>query len=179
MPEYITPGDYAVKTEKWRKTFQIPSSIQYDDQVEIANTLIDELSMNDPQQHDILMQEANAWAEKEGKRLEEYAPSTQYAAPQSIAQQLENIPIGTYLMLTGHYGNAINPTIEQGKLKSLDVKNNTVVLHNTVYDREVTVKIDQILSIDASRSGSGARGSVQQADLRRVGNDWYRGNKKL
>jgi len=55
----------------------------------------------------------------------------------------------------------------------------TVKLHSTVYHHDLTVRIDQISYIDASRSGSGALGSAQQADLRRVGNDTQRGKQKL
>jgi len=54
-----------------------------------------------------------------------------------------------------------------------------VKLHSTVYHHDLTVRIDQISYIDASRSGSGALGSAQQADLRRVGNDTQRGKQKL
>lgn len=97
----------------------------------------------------------------------------------SIRQELAGIATGTYLMLHGHYGNAINSTIEQGQLVSIDNNAGTVKLHSTVYNKDVTVRIDQITYIDASRSGSGALGSVQQADLRRVGNDTYRGKQKL
>ncbi|MBB5609142.1 MULTISPECIES: hypothetical protein [unclassified Janthinobacterium] len=52
-------------------------------------------------------------------------------------------------------------------------------MHSTVYGNDLTVRIDQISDINASRSGSGALGSVQQADLRRVGNDTQRGKQKL
>ncbi|MES2740042.1 MAG: hypothetical protein V4754_03705, partial [Pseudomonadota bacterium] len=54
-----------------------------------------------------------------------------------------------------------------------------VVYNDMTYDRDVVVSIDKVSYIDASRSGSGALGSVQSADLRRVGNDWYRGDQKL
>lgn len=71
-------------------------------------------------------------------------------------------------MITGRYGNAINPTIEQGKLKSIDWDNRTVVLHNTTYDRDTTVRMDQMISIDDTRSGSGALTFAQEPD-------WYLG----
>ncbi len=177
MSEYITPGDYAAQTEKWRTALGIPVSPQYTDQVEIANEMIEELSMNDPEQYETLLQEANAWAAREGRRLEEYAPNVQLA--RTIGEQLTDIPTGTYLMLHGHFGNSINSTIEQGKLTKVDLANNKVDLYSTTYDKNFSVSIDKIEYIDASRSGSGALGSVQQADLRRVGNDWYRGDKKL
>ncbi|MES2743255.1 MAG: hypothetical protein V4754_20220 [Pseudomonadota bacterium] len=92
MPEYITPGDYAAQTEKWRTSLGIPVSSQYTDQVDIANEMIEELSMNDPQQYATLMTEANAWAEREGRRLEEYAPNVQLA--RTIGEQLSDLPLG-------------------------------------------------------------------------------------
>lgn len=88
--------------------------------------------------------------------------------PYSIEKHLRETPIGTYLMITGRYGNAINPTIEQGKLKSIDWDNRTVVLRNTVYDRDVTVRMDQMISIDDTRTGSGALTFAQEPD-------WYCG----
>ncbi len=94
---------------------------------------------------------------------------------EAIKQQLENTPIGTYLMIWGRYGNAINPTIEQGQLKSVDSKNGTVVLHSMVYDRDQTVRMDQMSSIDDSRSGPGARGPAQTPDWRQdVQGNWSR-----
>ncbi|NHZ40017.1 hypothetical protein [Massilia aquatica] len=97
----------------------------------------------------------------------------------SIKQQLENTPTGTYLMAHGHFGGSINATIEQGTLKSIDWANGTLVLHSTTYDRDQTVEISKISYIDASRSGSGALGPAQAPDLRQVGNDWYRGDVKV
>lgn len=98
---------------------------------------------------------------------------------ESIKQQLENTPIGTYLMAHGHFGNSINATIEQGTLKNIDWAHNSMVLHSTNYDRDHTVDIGKVTYIDDSRTGSGALGSVQAPDLRRVGNDWYRGDVKV
>ncbi|ATQ74633.1 hypothetical protein CR152_08940 [Massilia violaceinigra] len=97
----------------------------------------------------------------------------------SIKQQLENTPIGTYLMAHGHFGGSINATIEQGTLKSIDWANGTMVLHSTTYNRDHTVDIGKVSYIDDSRSGPGALGSAQAPDLRQVGNDWYRGDVKV
>jgi len=99
-----------------------------------------------------------------------------------IKQQLENTPLGTYLMIWGNYGNATNATIEQGELKSVDSANGTVVLHSTNYDKDKTVRMDQMTSIDASRSGSGALGPAQTPDWRQnAQGDWSRdlGNGKI
>jgi len=91
------------------------------------------------------------------------------AQPETIDDQLKRIAIGKYLMLWGKYGNAINETIEQGKLKSINWTNRTVVLESTVYkDTYPTVSIDKITWIDESRSGSGALGPAQTPD-------WYQG----
>ncbi|CDG82464.1 hypothetical protein [Janthinobacterium agaricidamnosum] len=176
MAEQNTFADYAAKNERWRKELHIPPYAQYADQLDIARQVIDDLSMEDPEKYEQFVAEAlEAGATEEDER-ESAAPLSQ---AERIKQELRDIAPGTYLMLHGHYGNAINATIEQGKLVSVDWERGTVKLHSTVYNNDLTVRIDQISYIDASRSGSGARGSVQQADLRRVGNDWYRGSQKL
>ncbi len=176
MAEQNTFADYAAKNEKWRNDLHIPPYVQYADQVDIARQVIDDLSMEDPEKYEQFVADALASGATEEDERESAPPLSQ---ADRIKQELRNIAPGTYLMLHGHYGNAINSTIEQGKLVSIDWDRGTVKLHSTVYNNDLTVRIDQITYIDASRSGSGALGSVQQADLRRVGNDWYRGNQKL
>src|SRR5471032_952209 len=177
MDQYTSLADYAAKHEKWRNALNIPAYVQYSDQVDIARQVIDDLSMEDPEQYDQFRVEALAAGATEEE--EEHESSAPLSQAERIRQELAGIAPGTYLMLHGHYGNAINATIEQGKLVSIDNNAGTVKLHSTVYGNDLTVRIDQITYIDASRSGSGALGSVQQADLHRVGNDCYRGNQKL
>jgi len=176
MAEHNTFADYAAKNGKWRSTLNIPAYVQYSEQVDIARQVIDDLSMEDPDKYEQFLADALAAGAAEEEDQEAAAPLSQ---AECIRQELAGIAPGTYLMLHGHYGNAINSTIEQGKLVSIDNKAGTVKLHSTVYNNDLTVRIDQITYIDASRSGSGALGSVQQADLHRVGNDCYRGNQKL
>ncbi|TDR76628.1 hypothetical protein [Paludibacterium purpuratum] len=99
---------------------------------------------------------------------------------QSLKDQLSAIQVGTYLMLHGKFNDyTINPTIEQGKLKSIDWANGTLVLYSVTYDLDTTVQLDRISYIDDSRTGSGALGPAQAPDLRQVGNDWYRGDTKI
>jgi hypothetical protein len=54
-----------------------------------------------------------------------------------------------------------------------------MVLHSTTYDKDRTVPLDKIQSIEDHHTGSGASGPVQTPDLRQVGNDWYRGDQKI
>ena len=99
---------------------------------------------------------------------------------EQIKQQLGAIPTNTYLRVWGKF-NAYtsNATCEQGLLKSIDWANGTMVLHSTTYDRDDTVQLDKIQSIEDHHTGSGASGPVQTPDLRQVGNDWYRGDQKI
>lgn len=92
------------------------------------------------------------------------------AQPETIDDQLRRIAIGKYLMLWGKFSKyTINQSCEQGKLKSINWDNRTLVLTSTVYDgREDTVDIDKISSIDESRERSGALGPAMAPD-------WYRG----
>ncbi|MFZ4874096.1 hypothetical protein ACL9RI_03345 [Janthinobacterium sp. Mn2066] len=177
MAEHDTFADYAAKNEKWRNALNIPAYVQYSDQVDIAWQVIEDLSLEDPDKYEQFR--ADALAAGATQEEDERDSSPPLSQAERIRQELAGIAPGTYLMLHGHYGNAINATIEQGKLVGIDDKAGTVKLHSTVYNKDLTVRIDQITYIDASRSGSGALGAVQQADLRRVGNDWYRGNQKL
>ncbi|MFM9433883.1 hypothetical protein ACFDR9_000929 [Janthinobacterium sp. CG_23.3] len=97
-----------------------------------------------------------------------------------IKQQLSAIPSNTYLRVWGKFSSyTINAQCEQGLLKSIDWTNGTMVLHSTTYNSDNTVQLDKISSIEDHHTGSGASGPVQQADLRQVGNDWYRGDVKI
>lgn len=98
---------------------------------------------------------------------------------QSLKDQLAHIPKGKYLMIYGHWGNAINHTIEQGELLEVDFEKDTVVLHNTVYDNNITVDMTKAFSIDESRSGSGALGSVLEPDWKmNHKGEWFKGERK-
>lgn len=99
-----------------------------------------------------------------------------------LASTLKGLTLGQYLLIwrkTTTGGG--NPLAVQGKLDSIDFDKKTLVLKSTVYaGRYDTVTFDDIGSIDTSRSGSGARGSVQTGDLRNVSlGVWYRGNTEV
>lgn len=96
----------------------------------------------------------------------------------SIKEQIQEIPMGKYLMVWGNFGRAINETCEQGKLTQ--VGDTFFNLTSTTYpDRVESVSYDKVTSIDTSRERSGALGSVQTPDLRNVGGTWYRGNTEV
>ena len=98
---------------------------------------------------------------------------------QDLKEQLTHIPKGKYLMIYGRWGNAINHTIEQGELMNVNWDRDTVELHSTVYGNDFTVDMSKAFSIDESRSGSGARGSVQSPDWKQNSQgDWYKGDRK-
>ena len=92
----------------------------------------------------------------------------------SIKQQLQDIPLGTYLMAHGDFDNSTNQTIVQGTLKSFDLAKGTMVLHSTNYDRDRTVELSKVAYIDDKRTGSGALGSAQAPDAKQVAIDRYK-----
>lgn len=100
----------------------------------------------------------------------------------SVLSTLKSLTPGQYLLIwrnTTTGGG--NPLAVQGALDSIDYEQKTVKLKSTVYSgRYDTVTFDDIAVIDTSRSGSGARGPVQSADLRQVSlGVWYRGNTEV
>lgn len=106
-------------------------------------------------------------------------PLTVVQKPPTLDDDLRKYPIGKYLMIWGKHDGSINSTIQQGQLKSINWGNRTLVLHNTNYNEDLTVKMDQISFIDDTRSGSGAKSSVQTPDWHmRPDGAWYRGDRK-
>lgn len=104
---------------------------------------------------------------------------SQTKSPVTFDADLKQYPIGKYLMIWGKHDNSINPTIEQGVLKSINWDKRALVLHNSTYDQDRTVNIDRISFIDDTRSGPGALGSVQTPDwYLRPDGAWYRGGQK-
>ncbi|NHZ97613.1 hypothetical protein [Massilia sp. CCM 8734] len=173
LPTFSTHADYIVRTEQWRDEFKIPKFLPYTEQVRIADEVLRTL---DRAKYAGMLSTADEWSQQESANLDAAQPFDGWK--EQIRRQLLQIQKGKYLMIYLPYG-ASNFRIEQGTLTSVDWNKGTVLLHNTVYSRDETVAIDNIQSIDESRSGSGALGSVQTADLRLVGSDWYRGNTKL
>ncbi|MGO4775649.1 hypothetical protein AB4084_09090, partial [Lysobacter sp. 2RAB21] len=99
--------------------------------------------------------------------------------PRTFDADLKQYPIGKYLMIWGKHDSSINPTIEQGALKSINWDKRTLEQHNITYDEDRTVNIDRISFIDGTRSGPGALGSVQTPDWHlRPDGAWYRGERK-
>jgi hypothetical protein len=99
--------------------------------------------------------------------------------PPNFDADLKQYPIGRYLMIWGRHDGSINPTIEQGVLKSINWDKRTLVLHNITYDQDRTVNIDRISFIDGTRSGPGALGAAQTSDWHlRPDGAWYRGGQK-
>jgi hypothetical protein len=172
-PEFTTPADYIARTEQWRTEFKIPKYLPYTEQVRVADEVLRTIDRN---KYAGLLSAADEWSTKESANADAEPPFD--AWKEQIRRQLLQIQKGKYLMIYLPYGSS-SYIIEQGTLTSVDWNNGTVLLHNTVYNRDTTVSIDNIQSIDESRSGSGALGSVQTADLRLVGSDWYRGSVKL
>ncbi|CUI08962.1 hypothetical protein BN2497_12701 [Janthinobacterium sp. CG23_2] len=173
LPTFATQADYIVRTGQWRDEFNIPKYLPYTEQVRIADEVLRTL---DRAKYAGMISAAEEWSKKESANLDAEAPFDGWK--EQIRRQLLQIQNGKYLMIYVPYGSS-RYRIEQGTLTKVDWNNGTVLLHSTVYNRDNTVAIDNIQSIDESRSGSGALGSVQTADLRLVGNDWYRGNTKL
>ncbi|MFB9242832.1 hypothetical protein IV454_20855 [Massilia antarctica] len=173
LPMFATHADYIVRTAQWRDEFKIPKYLPYTEQVRVADEVLRTI---DRSRYAGMISAAEEWSKKESANLDAEPPFDGWQ--EQIRRQLLQIQKGKYLMIYVPYGSS-SYTIEQGTLTSVDWNNGTVLLHNTVYNRDTTVAIDNIQSIDESRSGSGALGSVQTADLRLVGNDWYRGNTKL
>jgi hypothetical protein len=173
LPTFSSQADYIVRTEQWRDEFKIPKYLPYTEQVRIAEEVLRTL---DRAKYAGMLSAAEEWSKKESANLHAEAPFDNWK--EQIRRQLLQIQSGKYLMIYMPYGSS-SYTIEQGTLTSVDWNNGSVLLRNTVYNRDVTVTLDKIQSIDESRSGSGALGSVQTADLRRVGSDWYRGSTKL
>ncbi|WP_432719628.1 hypothetical protein R0381_000233 [Jeongeupia wiesaeckerbachi] len=179
MSEYKSPtlGEYVASTQKWREALEIPNWIDFDGQVEAANEALEDFKMSKPDKYKELLEDGEPWIAREAQRRRDAAPDPELI--KAIRQQLSSIKLGTYLRATGKYGNAINPTIEQGELKSVDFDKGILVLHSTVYGNDISVQIDKIISIDDTHTGSGASGPAQTPDLRQVGSDWYRGDQKV
>lgn len=173
LPTYSSQADYIVRTEQWRDEFKIPRFLPYTEQVRMAEEVLRTI---DRAKYAGMLAAADEWSKQESAKLDAEPPFDNWE--QQIRRQLMQIQTGKYLMIYVPYGSS-SYTIEQGTLTSVDWNKGTVLLHSTTYDRDTTVSFDRIQSIDESRSGSGALGSVQTADLRRVGSDWYRGNTKL
>lgn len=170
--DFRSEADYMILTKKWRDRYGVAVG-ERSWELRQANEVISGL---DREVHAEFFSDAAAWrARQDAKAAAQPVPDTE-----RIKQQLANIPIGKYLMLSGYFIGSMNHTIEQGTLQSIDWDNGTVVLHSLNYDRDNIVDINKILSIDESRSGSGALGSVQEPDLREVSPGvWYRGDKKV
>jgi hypothetical protein len=98
----------------------------------------------------------------------------------TIDEELKPVPIGKYLMIWGKHGASLSPTIEQGRLISIDWTKRTLVLRSVTYEnQDTTVYFDKISFIDYSRSGPGAQGSAQTPDWHlRPDGAWYRGNRE-
>lgn len=173
LPTYSSQADFIVRTGQWRDEFKIPRFLPYAEQVRMAEEVLRTI---DRASHAGMLAAAEEWSRKESANLNAEPPFDNWK--EQIRRQLMQIQPGKYLMIYLPYGSS-NYTIEQGTLTSVDWHQGSVLLRNTVYGRDVTVSIERIQSIDESRSGSGARGSVQAPDLRRVGSDWYRGDTKL
>lgn len=173
LPTFSTQADFIVRTEQWRDEFKIPKYMPYTEQVLMAEEVLRTI---DRSKYAGMLSAAEEWSKAQSANLDAEQPFDSWK--EQIRRQLLQIQKGKYLMIYVPYGSS-SYRIEQGALTSVDWNNGSVLLRSTVYDRDVTVAIDNIQSIDESRSGSGALGSVQEADLRRVGSDWYRGNTKL
>ena len=173
IPAFTMPADYIARTEQWRTEFKIPKYLTYTEQVRMADEVLRTIDRN---RCASLLSAADEWSAKESANADAETPFDGWK--EQIRRQLLQIQKGKCLMIYLPYGSS-NFTIEQGALTSVDWNSGTVLLRNTVYGRDTTVSIDNIQSIDESRSGSGALGSVQTADLRLVGSDWYRGSEKL
>ena len=168
-PKFNSTADYIAQTEQWSKEFKLPVYLPYTEKVKMGEEVLRTI---DRAKYAGLLSAAEAWSETQTSGDEPFD-----TWKEQIRRQLLQIQTGKYLMIYLPYGT--NYVIEQGALKSIDWNSDTVLLHNTVYNCDVSVSIDKIQSVDESRSGSGALGSVQTADLRLVGDDWYRGNQKL
>src|SRR5579883_2758929 len=109
----------------------------------------------------------------------------------ALAEAIRNIKFGTYLMIEGDFGGVnkapisfvqefagtVNTTIKGGELKSIDWDNCTLVLNVKPYDRDETVPMDKIVSIDTSRTGPGALYSVEDSPWKQdKDGNWYRIN---
>ncbi len=171
LPKYNATADFIVQSEQWSKEFNIPAFLPYTEKVKLAEEVLRTIER---EKYAALFAAAEEWSPKQAGRGEQPFDTWE----EQLRRQLLQIRTGKYLMIYLPY-HTTSFTIEQGELKSIDWHNGSVLLRNTVYDRDVTVWINNIQSVDESRSGSGALGAVQSADLRRVGSDWYRGNQKL
>jgi hypothetical protein len=100
--------------------------------------------------------------------------------PTTFDADLKKVQVGKYLMIWGKHGASLNPTIEQGKLVSIDWTKRTLVLRSVNYEDQLsTVHLDKISFIDYTRSGPGAQGSSQTPDWHmRPDGAWYRGNRE-
>ncbi|MFI8718323.1 hypothetical protein ACIGHF_10680 [Stenotrophomonas sp. NPDC077464] len=62
----------------------------------------------------------------------------------ALEDQLRRYAIGEHLTVAITPGPSINSTKEKGTLKSIDWKARSFVLHNTVYDHDVTIPFDKM-----------------------------------
>ncbi|MEO6823699.1 MAG: hypothetical protein ABI167_03045 [Nitrosospira sp.] len=168
-PKFNSTADYIAQTEQWNTKFNIPKYLPYTEKVKIAEEVVRTL---DRDKYAGLLSAAEAWSKTQTSGDEPFDNWKE-----QIRRQLLQIQTGKYLMIYVPYSSSY--MIKQGQLKTINWNTGTVLLHSTVYNNEVSLSIEDIKSVDESRSGSGALGSVQSADLRLVGKDWYRGDKKL
>ncbi|WEF35267.1 hypothetical protein [Pseudoduganella chitinolytica] len=168
-PKFNSMADYISQTERWSSEFSIPKYLPYTEKVRMAEEVVRTL---DRTRYADLVSAAETWAVTQTSGEEPFDHWKE-----QIRRQLLQIQTGKYLMIYLPYGS--NYVIKQGQLKSIDWNAGTVLLHSTTYNHEISVSIEKITSVDESRSRSGALGAVQVADLRKVGNDWYRGNTKI
>jgi Cu/Ag efflux protein CusF len=97
------------------------------------------------------------------------------ALGQESDSRFSRIPEGKYLMISGFFGEAKSVTVKQGKLKTVDYEDNKVTLESTAYPGQfLEVPMDKIISVDDTRTSSGAKEAVQQADWQWTGNEWRR-----
>jgi hypothetical protein len=150
LPTYSSQADFIVRIGQWRDEFKIPKFLPYAEQVRMAEEVLRSI---DRAKYADMLSAAEEWSEKERANLNVEPPFDNWK--EQIRRQLMQIQAGKYLMIYLPYGSS-NYTIEQGTLTSVDWHNGSVVLHSTNYNRDTTVWIDRIQSIDESRSGSGA-----------------------
>jgi DNA/RNA endonuclease G (NUC1) len=69
----------------------------------------------------------------------------------ALEDQLRKYAIGEHLTVVITPGPSINSTKEKGTLKSIDWKARSFVLHNTVYDHDVTIPFDKMGEVSSAK----------------------------
>lgn len=74
-----------------------------------------------------------------------------HASAALVEEQVAAIEPGAFLVIWGHHGEGIYPSVEQGYLVTVDWIERELVLRDALSERDTVVPFDRILAIDDTR----------------------------